>query len=61
MEVFIGGAVEIILDFLDTYLPGFQSFHIWMNSFIDEQTVLYFGVPLAILVVVYFYKKFPYK
>lgn len=54
----MGSLIEKLLDLLDTYIPGFESFHLWFNGLLDKQLAFYIVFPVFILVCIYFYLKF---
>ena len=58
MQRLIGSAVEHVLLFLDTYVPGFKAFHIWLNGLLDKQWLFYVVLGLIVAVAIYFYRKF---
>lgn len=58
MQRLIGSIVENFLLFLDTYVPEFKTFHIWLNGLLDKQWLFYIALGLLVAVAIYFYRKF---
>lgn len=58
MQQIISSAVDNVLWFLGTYIPGFKEFHEWFNSLSDKQSNFYIALALLVVVAIYFYRKF---